>query len=138
MAIQTNLGKVVVQLFPSAPYTSYNFYQLATTGYYDGTEFHRVIPGFVVQGGDFKGTSIDGPGYRIREELYPIRHLKGTLGMASLGKDTAGAGFYFNLKDNYHLDRGYTVFARVVSGFDVVQKLGVGDRILSVTEYQAP
>ena len=138
MLIKTTKGDVVIQLLPSTPYTSFNFYQLANKGFYNNTEFHRVIPSFVVQGGDINGEVRNGPGYQIREELYPISHLQGTVGMASAGKDTAGAGFYFNLKDNYHLDRRYTVFARVVSGFDVVQKLGIGDAIISVTEFQAP
>ena len=137
MILETTKGTVTIQLLPSAPYTAHNFYQLATTGYYNGTEFHRVIPGFVVQGGDMKPESIDGTGYRIREELYPASHLKGTLGMASSGKDTAGGGFYFNLKDNYHLDRRYTIFGRVVDGMSVVNQLGVGDKILSIREQQA-
>jgi cyclophilin family peptidyl-prolyl cis-trans isomerase/HEAT repeat protein len=132
LTMVTNRGEIVIQLWPSTPYTSYRFYNLASNGFYDGTLFHRVIPNFVAQGGDPEGTGSGGPGYQIREELFPASHLEGTIGMASLGKDTAGGQFFFNLKDNYHLDRAYTVFGRVVSGMDVVATLERGDYIISI------
>ena len=132
LVIQTNRGDITIQLLPAAPYSSFNFYQLAAKGYYDGTPFHRVIPNFVAQGGDARGTGTGNPGYVIREELSPSSQLRGTVGVATSGKDTGGSQFYFNLKDNWHLDRRYTVFARVTEGMDVMDKLERGDYVISV------
>lgn len=132
LVINTNRGDVTIQLLPTAPYSSFNFYQLATKGYYDGTIFHRVIPNFVAQGGDAQGTGTGNPGYQIREELSRSNQLRGTLGIATSGKDTGGSQFYFNLKDNWHLDRRYTVFARVTEGLEIIDKLERGDYIITV------
>ena len=132
LVIKTNRGDVTIQLLPAAPYSSFNFYQLATKGYYDGTIFHRVIPNFVAQGGDGHGTGTGDPGYQIREELSLSSQLRGTLGIATSGKDTGGSQFYFNLKDNWHLDRRYTVFARVTKGLEVIDKLERGDYVITV------
>jgi len=133
LKIMTSKGPITIQLMASAVYTSNNFYQLAITGFYNDLIFHRVIPNFVAQGGDPEGTGRGGPGYSIREELYPVGHTKGTVGMASSGKDTAGAQFFFNTADNIHLNSNYTVFARVTVGIEIVENLEFGDRI-SITE----
>lgn len=132
LTMVTTRGEIVIQLWPATAYTAYRFYTLAKSGFYNGTVFHRVIPNFVAQGGDPEGTGSGGPGYTIREELFPASHLTGTIGMASVGKDTAGSQFFFNLKDNYHLDRAYTVFGRVVSGMDVVANIERGDQVLKI------
>lgn len=132
LSIETTKGELVIQLLPIAPYTSYHFYQLATSGFYDGVLFHRVIPNFVAQTGDPTGMGSGGPGYRIREELYPTSHLRGTVGIATIGKDTGGSQFFINLKDNLHLDRRYTIFARLVSGLDVADQIERGDRIIGI------
>ena len=88
LRIITSRGIITIQLLTSAPFTSANFYQLAKSGYYDGLSFHRVVSNFVVQGGDPESTGQGGPGYSIREELYPVQHVRGTLGIATSGKDT--------------------------------------------------
>lgn len=132
LTITTSRGDIVIQLLPSAAYSSYRFQKLALEGFYDGTVFHRVIPNFVAQGGDPTGTGMGGPGYRIREELYPDSHLRGTVGMATTGKDTAGSQFFINLKDNLHLDRRYTIFGRVVAGMDIADQLAQGDYVKGI------
>lgn len=132
LQIVTSKGPVVIQLLPSALFTSANFYQLASSGYYNGLSFHRVIANFVAQGGDPEGTGLGGPGYSIREELYPVEHTKGTIGMATSGKDTGGSQFFFNTADNIHLNNHYTIFARVIKGMDFVNQIEVGDKIVSI------
>jgi len=134
LKIKTSKGDVTIQLMPSAAYTSYRFYDLAMKGFYDGIEFHRVIPNFVAQGGDPTATGSGGPGYSIREELYPSSHIRGTLGMATSGKDTGGSQFFFNFKDNLHLDRRYTIFARVIDGMNTVDSLEIGDKVISISQ----
>jgi len=134
LQIVTSKGPIVIQLLPSALFTSANFYQLAKSGYYDGLSFHRVIANFVAQGGDPEGTGLGGPGYSIREELYPVEHIKGTVGMATSGKDTGGSQFFFNTADNIHLNNHYTIFARVIEGMDIISHIEVGDKIFSIKE----
>ncbi|RLA04212.1 MAG: peptidylprolyl isomerase [Gammaproteobacteria bacterium] len=118
----------------ATPYTSANFYQLAMKGYYNGLAFHRVIANFVAQGGDPDGTGQGGPGYSIREELYPVEHNRGTIGMATSGKDTGGSQFFFNNTHNIHLNNNYTVFARVTEGLELIDLLEAGDKIISINE----
>ena len=130
----TTKGNINIQLYTSTPFTSANFYQLASSGFYDNLIFHRVIANFVAQGGDPELTGQGGPGYSIREELYPIEHIKGTVGMATSGKDTGGSQFFFNTGNNIHLNSNYTVFARVTQGLDIIEQLEVGDQILSIKE----
>lgn len=130
--INTNRGNILIRLMPDAPYTAWNFAELADRGYYDKTIFHRVIPHFVAQGGDPTGTGSGGPGWRIREELSMLPHAPGTLGMATAGKDTGGSQFFFNSVRNWHLDWHYTVFAVIESGEEVAQQLRPGDQIISV------
>ena len=131
----TTKGKFSVVLFPKeAPKTVENFEKLIKSKYYDGLSFHRVIPGFVAQGGDPKGDGTGGPGWSIPDELdSTVKHLDGSLAMAkSAMPNSAGSQFYFCLGAQPHLDTRYTVFGQVVSGLDVVKKLAVGDKMLKV------
>ena len=129
VVMQTSRGKIVLQLLPEAPYTAWNFLQLANKGFYNGTTFHRVVPNFVAQGGDPTGRGDGGPGYSIREEWSLLPHDVGYVGMATSGKDTGGSQFFFNTARNPHLDWHYTVFAKVVEGLDVMMALQQGDSI---------
>ena len=131
--LHTVRGVIDIELLPDAVYSAANFARLAERGYYDRSQFHRVIGNFVAQGGDPTGTGDGGPGYRIREELSPLPHAPGYVGMATAGKDTAGSQFFINTGRNPHLDWHYTVFARVVAGQPVAQALLPGDRLLAVT-----
>jgi cyclophilin family peptidyl-prolyl cis-trans isomerase len=131
----TTKGKFNVVLFPKeAPKTVANFEKLVKSKFYDGLSFHRVIPGFVAQGGDPKGDGTGGPGWSIPDELdSTLKHLDGSLAMAKSSlPDSAGSQFYFCLGAQPHLDRNYTVFGQIVSGLDVVSKLTVGDKMLKV------
>jgi cyclophilin family peptidyl-prolyl cis-trans isomerase/HEAT repeat protein len=130
--ISTSKGLFVIQLLEEAPYTSYNFAKLAADGFYDKRTFHRVVPNFVVQGGDPRGDGFGGPGYMIREEISELGHQVGAVGMATAGKDTGGSQFFVNLSNNVHLNGHYTVFAKVLSGMDNVSELEQGDSILKV------
>jgi cyclophilin family peptidyl-prolyl cis-trans isomerase/HEAT repeat protein len=134
MNIKTTRGDIIIQLLPTATFTSSNFYQLAKAGFYDGLSFHRVVPNFVVQGGDPENTGQGGPGFSIREELSMESHLRGTLGMATSGKDTGGSQFFFNNSNNIHLNNNYTVFAKIIKGIEFIDSFEVGDTILSIRE----
>lgn len=131
--LQTERGLLVVELdCPRAPLTCINFLNLASQGYLDGLTFHRVVPDFVVQGGDPLGTGWGGPGYAIRDELNRIRYERGVVGMALAGPDTGGSQFFITLAAQPHLDGGYTAFGRVVGGAGVLDRIVQGDRILAV------
>lgn len=133
--IETQRGAVLVQLAcPEAPLTCLNFLQLAEQGFYDGLEFHRVVPDFVVQGGDPRGDGSGGPGYTVRDEINLLRYGSGVLGMALSGPDTGGSQFFITLSMQPHLDGGYTSFGRVMDGFDVLSRIVQGDSILSIRE----
>lgn len=137
--IRTERGDVTVELAcDEAPLTCLNFLQLGSQGFYDGLAFHRVVPDFVVQAGDPRSDGRGGPGYAIRDEMNLLRYGRGTVGMALSGPDTGGSQFFITLSPQPHLDGGYTVFGRVVSGLDAVFDLVEGDRILGVTELAAP
>ncbi len=127
--IRTDKGEILIELFPDdAPDTVANFKKLAASGFYDGLSFHRVIPGFVAQGGDPKGDGTGGPGYRIRAEFNARRHERGTVAMArAADPDSAGSQFYICYGDLPHLDGQYTVFGKVIEGMDVVDRIRVGD-----------
>ncbi len=133
--IETNQGVIKFQFFPQdAPQTVENFIQLAKKGFYNGLLWHRVVPGFVIQGGDPQGDGSGGPGYTIKAEFNPRPHLAGTVAMArAADPDSAGSQFYICLAAQPFLDGKYTVFGQVTEGFDVVQKIQVGDRMLKVT-----
>ena len=132
--IKTNHGNIIIQLNPEvAPFTVQNFVKLSEKGYYNNTIFHRVVPNFVIQGGDPTGTGFGGPGYSIRSEFSPLPFVAYTVGMASSGKDTEGSQFFITHSPQPHLDGKYTVFGSVVDGFDVVDKIQIGDSIESIT-----
>jgi len=121
--IATDLGDIVVELYADkAPRTVNNFVFLAREGYYDGVTFHRVIPGFMAQGGDPTGSGRGGPGYRFEDEFHPdLRHDgPGVLSMANAGPGTNGSQFFITHGATPHLDDRHTVFGRVVEGMDVV------------------
>ena len=116
-----------------APLTVYNIVSLAQHGYFDGQRFHRVVPNFVVQGGDPRGDGNGGPGFAIRDELNRRRYGRGTLGMALSGANTGGSQFFVTHSPQPHLDGGYTVFGQLVDGGDVLDRIIQGDRIVRVT-----
>ncbi|MGB8707936.1 MAG: peptidylprolyl isomerase [Dehalococcoidia bacterium] len=124
--IKTNYGDIVLQLFPKdAPVTVNNFVFLARQGFYNGVKFHRVVKGFVIQGGDPTGTGTGGPGYRFADEKITRDYVAGTLAMANAGSDTNGSQFFITLVDlSGSLPKKYTIFGQVTGGFDVVQKIG--------------
>ncbi len=152
--LKTTKGDVVVELFANeAPDTVANFISLVNKPFYDGSVFHRVLPGFMAQGGDPNGDGTGGPGYNIYCECYkePHRnHFAGTLSMAHAGKDTGGSQFYITFKPTPHLNGKHTVFGRVVEGLDVLSKLQridpsdpqsgalVPDKIVEATIEQLP
>lgn len=124
--IKTNFGDVTIELFPEdAPIAVNNFVFLAKQGFYDGVKFHRVIKGFVIQGGDPTGTGTGGPGYRFADENVSRDYVVGTLAMANAGPDTNGSQFFITLSDlSGRLPKNYTIFGLVTGGFDVVEKIG--------------
>ncbi|MBI3454667.1 MAG: peptidylprolyl isomerase [Candidatus Rokubacteria bacterium] len=127
-------GEIRIELFPGdAPKTVESFIALARRGFYDGLTFHRIVPGFVAQGGDPKGDGTGGPGYTLKAEFNQRRHLRGTLAMArSQHPDSAGSQFYVCFAPAPHLDGQYTVFGQVTKGMEVVDQIQVGDRMRSV------
>ena len=116
-------GTFRVELFAAdAPATVENFVKLSRDGYYDGVTFHRVIPGFMAQGGDPTGTGSGGPGYTIDDEISDRHHDgPGVLSMANAGRNTGGSQFFITLAATPHLDGAHTVFGRVIDGMDVVE-----------------
>lgn len=128
VCIETDIGKIMIELYPDvAPNTVANFKALADSTFYDGLIFHRVIPGFVAQGGDPEGTGMGGPGYKVKAEFNSRKHVRGTLAMArSQHPDSAGSQFYICFEAQPHLDGQYTVFGQVVSGMEVVDNIQVG------------
>ncbi|HEV7516015.1 MAG TPA: peptidylprolyl isomerase, partial [Thermoanaerobaculia bacterium] len=135
--VEVRTGKGILHLrlaCPEAPITCLNFLNLASQGFFDGRLFHRVVPDFVVQGGDPRGDGFGGPGYTIRDEINRLRYGRGTVGMALAGPDTGGSQFFITLSPQPHLDGGYTVFGEVESGLDVLDKIEAGDRIEKVVE----
>lgn len=135
--IKTEKGDMKVNFFDKdAPNTVANFVKLAKSGYYDGVTFHRVIPDFVIQGGDPTGTGAGGPGYTIKCELTGDNqyHDRGVLSMAHAGRDTGGSQFFIchSRQNTAHLDRNHTVFGKVVENVDVVDNIRQGDKILGI------
>ncbi len=127
-------GEVRVEFFPEdAPKTVESFVALARKGFYNGLSFHRVVPGFVVQGGDPLGTGTGGAGYTLKAEFNQRRHVRGTVAMArSQQPDSAGSQFYVTYGPQPHLDGQYTVFGQVVAGMEHVDRIKQGDRMRSV------
>ena len=133
--IETEKGDIEVELYEDdAPNTVKNFINLIEKEYYNGLKFHRVVPNFVIQGGDPKGTGSGGPGYRIKDEVNGRKHVVGALGMAKTARpNTAGSQFYICINAAHHLDKGYTVFGKVTKGMDVVNKIVKGDKMVKLT-----
>ena len=123
--IETNKGTIDVEFFPDdAPTTVNNFVSLARAGYYDGTPFHRIVAGFVIQGGDPTGTGTGGPGFKFADEPISRDYEKGTLAMANAGPNTNGSQFFIVLADlRGKLPKNYTIFGRVTGGMDVVDAI---------------
>jgi cyclophilin family peptidyl-prolyl cis-trans isomerase/HEAT repeat protein len=133
VTIETDRGSIVLNLLPrEAPLTVDNFVRLVDRRYFDNQRWHRVVPNFVVQGGDPRGDGSGGPGTVLRDEINRQRYGRGTVGMALSGPDTGGSQFFIAHSPQPHLDGGYTVFAHVVSGLEVVDQLVQGDRIRRV------
>ena len=128
-------GEIRLEFYPEdAPKTVENFVTLAKKGFYNGLNFHRVVPDFVVQGGCPKGNGTGGPGYTIKAEFNKQKHVRGTLAMArSQDPDSAGSQFYVCYGNTPHLDGQYTVFGKVVSGMEHVDRIKQGDKMTSVT-----
>lgn len=136
--IYTTKGKIVCELYPkSAPISVTNFIELAKGGFYEGLTFHRVVPNFVIQGGDPEGTGQGGPGYTLPSEIG-LPHLKGALAWARLPdqvnpqKRSSGSQFYITLEEIPYLNGEYTVFGQTIQGLDVVKKIKAGDIISKI------
>ncbi len=122
--LETKFGNITINLADNMPVTAGNFLRLVEKGYYNGVIFHRVIPGFMIQGGDPTGTGRGGPGYLIKDEFASHnRNRRGTVAMANAGPNTGGSQFFINLVDNSHLDCAHPVFGEIVDGIDVVDKI---------------
>lgn len=131
--IDTDHGTVTLELFGrEAPLVVEAFVRLATTGVYRNTIFHRVVPNFVVQDGDASGDGSGSAGFTLRESWTRQRHERGCLGLATAGPDTGGSQYYMCHSSQPHLDGGYTVFGRVIDGFDVMDRIVQGDRMVRV------
>ncbi len=133
--IATEKGIIKFELYEKeAPITTKNFIDLAQKGFYDGLTFHRVIHGFMIQGGDPKGDGTGGPGYSIPDEFNPkLKHTKGAVSMANAGPNTGGSQFFITEAPQPHLDGKHSVFGQVIEGQDVVEKIAQGDKMLKVT-----
>ncbi len=136
--MNTDRGTMTIEFFEKdAPGTVANFVKLAKSGFYDGVIFHRVIPNFMIQGGDPTGTGAGGPGYSIPCELDGDNqyHDRGVLSMAHRGRNTGGSQFFIchNRQNTAHLDRNHTVFGKVTDGIDLVEQIKQGDKIQSIT-----
>lgn len=139
VTIATPKGDIVMDLDPRlAPNTVNNFVSLARQGFYDGLTFHRVVPGFVIQGGCPEGTGTGGPGYRFADEPVQGNYRDGAVAMANAGPDTNGSQFFICLGDQPSLPKQYNLFGHTVAGLDVTQKIAVGDVMTSVTIEERP
>lgn len=137
--LHTDAGEIQLQLLAhETPRTVANFVGLARSGFYDGLPFHRVVPDFVVQGGDPRGDGFGGPGYNLLDELSPRPYIRGSVGMALAGPDTGGSQFFITHSPQPHLDSDYTLFAQVISGQEVVDNLLPGSLLRSVEIVAGP
>lgn len=131
--IKTHEGDIVLSLdFKAAPNTVANFVELSNKGFYDGLTFHRVIQGFMIQGGDPKGNGTGGPGYTIDDEISKLVHDAGVISMANRGPNTNGSQFFITQTPQHHLDGKHTVFGRVLQGQDVVCRIEQNDPIINI------
>jgi len=136
VSIETVRGTIELQLAPQyAPQTVNNFVFLAREGFYDGVKFHRVIPDFMIQGGDPTGTGRGGPGYQFADEFAgnPLKHETGVISMANAGPGTNGSQFFITHSPQPHLNGKHTVFGKVVKGQDVVDAVRTGDVMTKVS-----
>jgi len=132
--IETEKGNLVLELFASdVPRTVNNFVTLAREGFYDGLTFHRVVPGFVVQGGCPVGDGTGGPGYRFDDEITEHTHVAGALSMANSGPNTNGSQFFITYTPQHHLDGLHSVFGQLVDGMDVMETIEQGDVMIRIT-----
>lgn len=131
--IKTSKGTIEFKLLADqAPKTVSNFVYLAESGFYDNLTFHRVEPGFVIQGGDPQGTGAGGPGYQFDDEKVQGDYQEGTVAMANSGPNTNGSQFFICLADQPSLPKSYNLFGQVTSGMDVVKKIQVGDKMQKI------
>jgi len=119
-------------LVEEAPGSVANFIALTQSGFFKGKNFHRVVPNFVVQGGDPRGDGWGGTDYSLRSEFANLRYLEGYVGMASAGKDTESCQWFITHSPTPHLDGRYTIFAKVTAGMEVVHQLEIGDPLVKV------
>jgi peptidyl-prolyl cis-trans isomerase B (cyclophilin B) len=140
VTITTPKGDIVMELDPElAPNTVNNFVSLAKQGYYDGVIFHRVVPEFVIQGGDPTGTGTGGPGYKFEDEPVKGEYVDGSVAMANAGPDTNGSQFFICIDDcRSKLTPNYNLFGIVTDGLDVAKSIAVGDEMKSVTVSERP
>ncbi len=133
--LETTKGTIKFELYETeAPITTKNFIDLAQKGFYNGLTFHRVIRGFMIQGGCPKGDGTGGPGYTIRDEFHPkLKHTKGAVSMANAGPNTGGSQFFITEAPQPHLDGKHSVFGQVKEGQNVVESIKKGDKIIKVT-----
>lgn len=134
VVLQTNKGDIVIELFEDMPITAGNFKKLVSKRFYDGVIFHRVIKGFMIQGGDPDGTGMGGSGYTIKDEFTDHnRNDRGTISMANSGPNTGGSQFFLNLVNNNFLDSKHPAFGKIIEGMEIVDsiaqvKTGANDR----------
>jgi peptidyl-prolyl cis-trans isomerase B (cyclophilin B) len=132
-AIKTAKGELVLELYPQdAPVTVNSFVSLARKGFYNGLTFHRIIPGFMAQGGDPTGTGSGGPGYQFQDEFSSRTHQAGSLSMANSGPNTNGSQFFICYAPQPHLNGKHTVFGQLTQGMDVLKQLVNGDKMTEV------
>ena len=132
--IETEKGNLVLELFTGdVPITVNNFVFLAREGFYDGSTFHRVIPGFMAQGGDPTGSGYGTPGYSFADEFTEHSHVAGALSMANSGPNTNGCQFFITYDPQPHLDGKHSVFGQLTEGMDVLKKIESGDTIIRIT-----
>lgn len=135
MTIETKYGNIEIELYGTdAPKTVARISELAKKGFYDGLTFHRVVPGFVVQGGDPVGNGTGGSGQNLAAEFNSRQHVEGTLAMArATDPNSADSQFYISLGRHPHLDNNYTVFGQVTKGMDAVKQIKQGDKMTKVS-----
>jgi cyclophilin family peptidyl-prolyl cis-trans isomerase len=135
VVLTTTKGVIKYKFYAKdAPKTTARIVELIQQGFYNGLTFHRVVPGFVIQGGDPIGNGTGGSGQKLSAEFNERRHLEGTVAMArAADPNSADSQFYISLGRHPHLDRSYTVFGQVTEGMDVAKQIAVGDRMTSVT-----
>lgn len=135
--VHTTAGDITVELSQNTPVTTNNFVFLAQEKFYDGVIFHRVIPGFMIQGGDPTGTGSGGPGYKFADEPFTGEYKRGTLAMANAGPNTNGSQFFIMHAD-YALPKNYVIFGQVTSGLEVVDKIATAPTVQDGRENSRP